>query len=254
MNRQVYLNSQDAYIFGRVFYFPFRDTMSIPPSCRFQLSVVDAQIPYSWYSVSENNNTIQVDDIIYTVPPGNYTVIQLLREIRSLTGCSTSYDSIYNKATLTFTTQVTLGTPPESNDSLLAMLGFNLEPSYTGLTFVSDTVVNLLGFSAIYLRSNFTTTNLESRTGSFSQILCKCPVNASGNGVVSYTGSGFKSTIFEQNLSGISLMLEDEHGHEIDLNGQPFQVTIQVDVQINPDQMPGYVNYRAAEQVPQAPQ
>lgn len=214
---------------NNTYYWAFKDVMVVPPGYRFQMSVIDCQIPYSFYSCSGNNNAMVVNGERVVIPPGNYSIIQLLAKLREILGCQTSYNSVYNTCSLTFQEPTTLEEDFQTGDSLLNMLGLQNPPYGPATVFQSDSVVNVLGLNAIYLRTDKSSFNMDSRNASFSPILAKIPLNAAGNGIISYINhSNFKAMLFDHYISGISISLSDEHGHPVNLNGQPFQITLEV--------------------------
>lgn len=243
ISKQLFLNSNDATLLGNTYLWTLQDVIVCPPGQRFQLALVSAEIPFSFYSTNESNNYMRVNGQTITVQPGNYSVKQLLAKLREMLGIETSYDLVYNKCTLTFPTTVVLEDPDSTGNSLLKSLGFQ-NGYYTGTTFTSDSVVNLLGISAIYIRSNFATLNIDSRSRSSSSVLSKIPANSTSAGIISFIDrSGFKSTLYDSFISSIAIDLTNEHGENIDLNKQPFQLTIQVET--TPERAAvGWAHYR----------
>lgn len=231
--RQIFLSSEDATLLGNTYIWPIRDIFVAPTGYRFLLSLIDCQIPFSFYSTSDQNNAMRVNGARVVVPAGNYNVKQILAKLRELLGCDTSYDIVYNKVTLMFQNPTVLEEDPLTGDSLLKSLGFQGTRYGPATTFTSDSVVNLLGVSAIYLRTNFSTLNVDSRSQSFSPILAKVPANSTAAGVISYINrSDFKATLYDSYISTIAISLTDSHGHNVNLNGQPWQCTLQVEYEL----------------------
>jgi len=219
------------------------------------VSVVDVQIPVSFYNIDSNNNTLKwssatVDQTDFEIPQGNYNVFSLMDYLN--TNLSTSggldftitYDSTING--FTFSNAQTYQF--KSTSTCFGVFGLsdkNHDPDGTN-KLTSDIPIDLAGISAIFIMSDLLTRNMESRSGSFSHCICKCPVLSSNFGIVTYINfTNFKSTITSRNIQQFHLTLEDENQNIIDLNGHHWQITLQVDFikdPINPRNLPIIVN------------
>jgi hypothetical protein len=69
------------------------------PDCA-KIKLVSASIPNTFYNITSLNNTFGVNSVTYTIPPGSYTLSNLLGEIASLiSGANPNMSISYNQAT-----------------------------------------------------------------------------------------------------------------------------------------------------------
>ena len=111
---QIYLNSRyatetvDGNTANCIYYLP---VIEIPDGHHIYLSLQNASIPYSFYSVTSIDNTFTYGIVggtvfVYTVEPGNYNITQLVNVIKAAMGASytVTYNSITSKIRITHTT------------------------------------------------------------------------------------------------------------------------------------------------------
>ena len=187
----------------------------------------------SYYIINSNNNTLEYNggsDRSVTITEGNYDVLQLrdflnASILKTTSNITSSYVEKTNKLTFTadsgdFTLQ--------SASTCFSLLDFSAGTHTSSSSILSsDIVVNLSGLSAIFISSNFSTRNIDSRNAGFTSIIGKIPVNTASNGILNYTNkTGFKSLITEKAISVIHLTLEDEDRNIIDINGVGWIITL----------------------------
>lgn len=219
------------------------------------MSLVDAQIPNSIYTVSGRNDKVDVliggTTHTCTLQHGNYTATTLLTELnrttnsagatdssllRNVLGSAATYDSIQNTITFhgTASFQFMFKTGPSANTSARKVLGFSHADTVTGTSITSDTVVDVGGgLRTLYLRCNLASGNTyDTRNKGTGSILAKIPVNAEPFGVILFTGFSepFKMRCKQREVRSIEARLTDEQGNaNIDLNGLHWNFTLQFD-------------------------
>ncbi len=236
-SREIYLNSDDA---DRVHndtsfcVFNFNNVAQVQDNINILLSVVDAQIPVSFTNVNTNNNTFvyKIGSTITSVSlaVGNYTANTLRDALNTLlSGVFTfSYDSIKNKYTITHASgDFTL----ESNTGLLRVLGFTIQNHISNSSVItSDSVVDLSGLGGIFIQTNYLTSSQDSKSKNYTSILQKIPINQQGNGVVFFTNkTGYKTQIFEKNISEIHIKLLDEDQNLLNMQNARWRITLGLD-------------------------
>lgn len=248
-SRQIYLTSSSADKHNNnnnadSMWF-FKDTITVPESINVMVSVIDAQIPLTFYSIAEGRNQLKFNvtppDINETqthtldVSDGNYSIMELLEVVNGHPGFSenninASYSTKLNK--VVFTSSDGRDFKLE-NSTLLKHLGFSnkIHSLNADNKIKSDTGVNVNGISCIYMATNLTTKNLDSRNAGFSNIISKIPVNTAFNGMIFYQPSvKFSTEIAEKQLSFIRLTLQDDiTGNTINLNNVDWSCTLQLD-------------------------
>ena len=101
-SRQIYLSSSSADRYNNnnnadSMWF-FKDTITVPESINVMVSVIDAQIPLTFYSIAEGRNQLKFNvtppDINETqthtldVSDGNYSIMELLEVVNGHPGFS----------------------------------------------------------------------------------------------------------------------------------------------------------------------
>ena len=94
----------------------------------------------------------------------------------------------------------------------------------------SNRIVNLSGISSIYVHSSLLTNNLDSRTKTLSNILCRIAVDTASYGILQYINNNdFKCTVNDKSIDLLRIRLEDDDTNLVHLNGQEWVLTLQVD-------------------------
>ena len=244
-SRQIYLDSKDAnYYINDSYSNPiwiFSEHIVCPDYATMLVSVVDVQIPVSFYNIDSINNTLKwsangVDQPDFTIPQGNYNVFTLMDYLNANLSSSTGYDFTvtYDSTINGFTFQNTQSFIFKSTSTCFNVFGLSDKTHESafigGFKVISDIPIDLAGIGAIYIMSDLLTKNMESRSGSFSHCLCKVPVLSSNFGILTYVNyTNFKSTVTTRTLQEFHLTLEDDNRNVIDLNGHHWQITLQVD-------------------------
>ena len=70
----------------------FTSDLSDPLTRTLSLQLYSVQIPYTWYNIPAGSNCFQYKDVVYAVPPGNYTIQNLKTTIDSLSGPELTLD------------------------------------------------------------------------------------------------------------------------------------------------------------------
>jgi hypothetical protein len=243
--KQIYILSDHADSVQNGWHvFKFNEILSIPNNYSFLLSCVDAQLPYSFYSISEarDNHALHWmhrnagseeshDFFSLNLADGNYSIYEILDKMVEVDQSLTYiYNESTNKVTITTIHDIELTSPFEP---LAAMLGFDATQYDIADTnsITSKGIVNLSGLQSIYVRTSFITQNIDTRVGGLTNVLCKIHIlTASGQFFSWENVHGFKVRIREKHISSVVVRLEDENSNSINLNGQSFQMTIQLDV------------------------
>lgn len=232
--RLLFLNSRNArYIPEESMYiWSFTESLQCPPNHSFLISVRDAQIPYSFYMINANNNRYYVDNVLYTIPEGNYNIIELLNLLNiNHPSLVFTYKETTNKLTITSLRRFKIANDTNF-EPFLRLLGFRKD-IYEGQTsYTSDSVVNLAGYNNLFIYSNLTAYNIDSTANRGSNVLAKIPVNAVANGIIFYEipSQGIKQVINHHSISEIKLQLLDTLYFPLHLNYVDWNVTIQVEV------------------------
>ena len=140
------------------------------------ITLHSVQIPYSWYNITRFNNIIKVDDTTITVPPGNYSITELLAKINELfTSNSLSITMDYNidnsyKINITQDTSNNIifyelsesFINSKSNHNLGWSLGFR-NAIYNDLDFTAEALVDINGPKYFNLSVDEFKSNISNR-------------------------------------------------------------------------------------------
>lgn len=235
---QIYLNSRYATeiigdnIANSVYYLP---VIEIPDGHHIYLSLQNATIPYSFYSISTFDNTFifgLVGDppTTYLVEPGNYNIKQLLDVIRLAMGASytITYNVITGKVLITHTT---------SNFTIYAStinhtLGFSKTSNTTSTanSLNGRDCVNVNQIRALNIEINFPTYNVNIAQAYNQNILATIPVYVAPYSIITYQNpNNFRTNLYVNKLDQIQIRILDNENRLVDMNGINYQMTLQLD-------------------------
>ena len=237
---QIYLNSSQAnqYVNGSqksnvIFNLSnfFQSNVNV---IEVKLSLVNAQIPYSFYQIDGRNNKFIVNGISYYIPTGNYNIYTLITSLLSLlpTGFNITFSQLNNKLVFTYTSSFTI---QDNLTSAFSILGFSKGSVYTstGNTITAPYPFNLNTYNRIHLATNFTEiNNADSFNNGITNILGTIPITVTPNDVIFYENkNNFKAIISTiSKFSDLQINFYDDNEIDIDFNNQDWTVTLQVDV------------------------
>lgn len=236
---QIYLNSKYAS------QKPTGDTaiciydlpqIDVPDGTYIYMSLQNAVIPYSFYSINENNNVFIIysnsNTYTITVPSGNYNIQQMINALQSGLGglFSITYNSITNKITITNTTyEFTV----KKEGTLNNALGFkeDVDSVSSSLTLTGHHCVNLNQIRAINVEIGMPTYNVNVAQPLNQNILATIPVVSQPYGMIYYNNeNNFRVNMFCCQLDVIKIKLLDNQNNLINLNGTNYSMTIQLDI------------------------
>ena len=246
--RLINLNSLNAIQNNGTFlssvFFPFSSLISTQNTKRAAISVLNAQLPYSFYIINVYNNVLRMSvnggvQFSITLTRGNYNSTTLINEIIAqlvLAGVTT-ISIILNTTTgsLSFTTT---GTSIEffyTGSTILRVLGFDPSTNYVSIAQVltAPYPLNLLNTLKIRIASYaLSTATLDSSTKGSLNILAAFPVNAAGYGLNLYENTtGYKTEIQVNNLNGFDIQILDDDGNLINFNNIYWTITMLLEVE-----------------------
>ena len=167
----------------------------------FLISLSNLQLPISWPLISSylQNNTIEyiINGItyIYVIPDGSYSASDLKNLLNANLLLNVSYSKNTGKFSFSHSTNNFTVT---SNTTCYNELGFNNKNYISNLLILeSERPIDLSGSREVYVRTNLTTKNIDSRTGkTSSNIIDSVPINVSNFDVLKYTNvEGFRTKI-----------------------------------------------------------
>jgi hypothetical protein len=237
----VYLQSRDASASlgssSKLFYL--NQLISPPPGTVILVGLISAEIPYSFYTVTTNNNTMTVKTKVgdltsthnVTIDPGNYDVDALTDALNlQVSNAKFSFNENSNKYKLEKdgpTDYVSI-----SASSMHKIMGFSeeqLQSVPTAESIVATNCVNLAGTSSVYVNfPNLGIQNLDSR-GDLNGVVAKLNVNCNPGEFIFYQQTETQYyMISNRAIQNFQLSLTDDDNNLLEMNGADFSVTLSV--------------------------
>jgi len=195
------------------------------------VSVLDAEIPYSFYNISDEigNNKLTINSIEISIDEKNYSAFNIVdafnEKFTTIQGLSItmSFDDNTNKFTLVSPTNFTI-----NSTTMVKELGMDDLPQTT-TTYISNKVCNLAGTSSIYIRSdNMNIQNINS-FGKTNGVLAKVLVNSSPSNFIFFRPSTPQYFILGNSLNFINIQLLNDDNDFIDFNGLDWSITLSIE-------------------------
>jgi len=185
-----------------------------------QVSLVNAQIPRSYYTVNDTNNLLVLSTGSYTLINGNYNATTFNTMVSSLIGAS--FTMSFSTSTGKYTLSKTGGFSILESTTCYKLLGIAKSTTYTTTSSLTmPYLCNFLGPNRIKIKSSvFKTENLDSSVNGHGELLETIAVNASQYSLITYENIvGFKNTVANTDINFIDITLTDELDNILDFNG-----------------------------------
>lgn len=205
------------------------------PSHYLTASIDSAEVPFTWYQINKNNNTLvyslEANHGVLTLSEGNYNVNQLLAEITVQlanvgVALQTRYTATNNKVamrqagppvTLRWSQNVVLG----------AFFGCLTDKVVADAWVVGDRHVMCNPVTSIYIRSEFlrqmNSCEMMCEVYDSSDILCKIPVRTAPGTVLFHENAvKLENRLTNACIDQLNLYLSDNSSYALDLNGSDW--------------------------------
>ena len=235
---QIFLNSRYATesvgdnIADSIYYLP---VIEIPDGHHIYLSLQNASIPYSFYSITSFDNVFQfgvVGDPIttYYVQPGNYNVTQIIDVVKAAMGASftVTYSSITGKILITHSSSNFIIYASNFNH----VIGFSKTTNTTsaGNVLNGRDCMNLNQIRALNIEINFPTYNVNIAQAYNQNILATIPVYVAPFSIITYQNpNNFRTNLYINKLEQIQIRILDNENRLVQMNGVQYQMTFQLD-------------------------
>jgi len=241
-SRIVYINSLNRTTGSNE---DFVTTLSVSPDEQYDtVCVLYAQIPISYYLVSSTSNTFQLKEnssiVTITIPAGNYTSYSFTNVVVPLLNSASPNHWVYSISINNSFNNVTDGkfyytvSGNSSQPSLMftnnlyEQFGFNKNSTNTfvGNSLVSANVVMFIPETAVYLYSDLIETKDNNNTNILQEFYAENSVPYSNIVYQCRTVEGYSKKIKNGYSNSFSLTLIDQHGGIMNLNNQPWFITL----------------------------
>jgi hypothetical protein len=204
------------------------------------ITVSNAQIPCSFYTITPTNYTIIYTQLgattSFNIPIGNYNSTSLISALKVGFGANLitlSINKLNGKLSFLFNTNTII----ESTSSIKDILGFDVDvPCFSNVTSVLPFPLNLLGVKKISIKSDrLAITSYSSVNFSTSNTLTTIPVDQPAFNMISYVNQSDLNTNILQakTLNIIDISLVDENNNLLDFNNCDWSITLSLSIHRN---------------------
>jgi len=243
-NRTILLNSKYAQYKNGTFksnvVFPFKGIIKDEENIiQKYITVLDAQIPCSFYIINSTNKVLTVllgaNTYTLNLTLGNYNANSLITELISKIATIPTLTAtiVINKSTgkltFTFSSSVTL---VYATSTIGTVLG--LTANLTGTSITLQQPLNLLGVKLLNIKSAaLSVTAFTSENFGNSSILLSIPNNEASFNMISYTNQNSlnNAVLFADIVDVIDIQILDESGNFIDFNGIDWTMNLGISIE-----------------------
>ena len=208
------------------------------------VTVLNAQIPCSFYVISSLNNKLVISGPGITTTTilinyGNYNANTLITELISKFGAGGITMGIsINKSNgiLTFTSNGFINYYFTSASTMLEVLGTTSSVISTSTEYTCSYPLDLLGVKKLLIKSErLSVHSVSSVDYSSSNILVTIPVDVSPFSMISYNSQSEtnKNLLTLRNINQIDINIYDENNNYIDFNNLDWAITLVISSEIN---------------------
>jgi len=239
--------------------FFFQNLLKNEPSIAYvEVGVVSCEIPVSFYTINENNdtiNTILTPNVglpiskTIVLENGNYTATTFLTEFKlkvqlaylvdnptNIILLDTGFNRINGLVSFSLPANATFSQIEFEDSALRRLIGFSPTTSLQLIQNATPTIasypINLLGVNKINICSNdLLTYNYQSGSSGFSNILASIEVNATPYGIILYRNQSLTYNILRvKELDTLDIQLKDPDNNFLNLNNQDWTITLGLNI------------------------
>ncbi len=193
-----------------------------------KVSIVKAQIPYSFYIINEYNNLLALSTGNIYITYGNYNAQSFINYLNSKMPLNMTISLNSTNGVFTINYNQSFQILPTS--TIYKILGIE-QKTYTS---VSNSITcpypcNFLGSKNLYIKSNLNLDNLNTATNDYIT-LCSIPISVEPYSIILYNNySNSKHLIKNKNLDNIELKIYDDMNNLIDFNNIDWTLTLEIE-------------------------
>ena len=193
------------------------------------IALKDAQIPIGFWNVRAPYNTLSINSVTYTLPPGNYNSVSFLATLNTTVGNGVGVFAISpTNNFFTFTSNSGTAILNVSPLTALAFLGFTNGQTGTFITATSSYIINFDTYIIIWIE------NLGQFSADSGQVTYKIPIEVGQGSILQYSElSHYRQVI---NLTDLGLRLDrlnitvlDRFGNILNNNGLDWSATFELE-------------------------
>ena len=243
-SRVISLNSSDAILLNSTYKswvkFQFSGLLKEEDDIlKIELSLVNAQIPISWYIINYTNNMFKIKlgnntEQIFTIPVGNYNANSLITNLKLLINDSNfiiTISKITGKITFTYNNSFIIYT--NIDNSIGIILGFELNNVYNSTNSLTCPYpLNLLGYKRLEINTqDIQTLNYSSANNSMSTLLSIIPIDQPPWGLIAFNNyTDTKNIIKNKTIDKIEIIIRAEDKTLINFNNIDWTLKLKIDI------------------------
>ena len=245
-SRIISLNSSDAILLNSTYKswvkFQFSGLLKEEDDIlKIELSLVNAQIPISWYIINYSNNMFKIKlgnntEQIITIPVGNYNANSLITNLKLLINDSNfiiTISKITGKITFTYNNNFIIYT--NIDNSIGNILGFelNINNVYNSTNSLTCPYpLNLLGYKRLEIYTqDIQTLNYSSANNSMSTLLSIIPIDQPPWGLITFNNyTDTKNIIKNKTIDKIEIIIRAEDKTLINFNNIDWTLKLKIDI------------------------
>ena len=243
-SRIISLNSSDAILLNSTYKswvkFQFSGLLKEEDDIlKIELSLVNAQIPISWYIINYSNNMFKIKlgnntEQIITIPVGNYNANSLITNLKLLINDSNfiiTISKITGKITFTYNNSFIIYT--NIDNSIGIILGFELNNVYNSTNSLTCPYpLNLLGYKRLEIYTqDIQTLNYSSANNSMSTLLSIIPIDQPPWGLITFNNyTDTKNIIKNKTIDKIEIIIRAEDKTLINFNNIDWTLKLKIDI------------------------
>ena len=221
-------------------------TMTLAPDEQYDhVCVLFANIPISYYVIRAGFNTFRLQEltttVTITIPPGNYSAPSFITVVVPLMNAASPNSWIYS---MNINNSFTSGSDGKfyysvsgngsnqptiiTTQNVYNQLGLNQNSTNTFVSnaLVSTNVVNFVPETTLYLYSDLIETKNNNTTNVLQELYGENNTNFANLVYQCTSVEGYSKRIKQAKTNSFSIQLLDEYENVMNLNGQPFFVTL----------------------------
>lgn len=192
---------------------------SDPNNELFKVSLVSFTTYNDILQITDNCNTVRVDNVDYVIPYGTYTFQKLARTLQAILTIPVHWNTELNAITFVFDTETTV-----RFDDIAYILGFDSDVNYTGTNITSIRAMKPMKPTHLMIHLNNVSVvnehlNLSNHTGEIriSNVLAKVLINAEPYRLITYNQILENEGLYtgENSLNLLEILITDNDGNEV---------------------------------------
>jgi len=232
--KKIYLTPKGATVCDSLYSTLSYNIPKLFPNDKYTLyntiRILHAEIPYSFYLINSNNNTLALSTGNITLTNGNYNANTFMTMVQPLlpSGMVITLNKTVGIFTFTHTTSFTIN----ANTTCYKLIGCaqNIVYGSVANAITLPFIANFLGTKNIYINTpSIVLDNFNSATKTYTTLLC-VQANVPPYGIIFYDNrTSNKNTIKGINGDSLDIQIWDDDFKPINFNNTEWAITLEIE-------------------------